>query len=84
MPHTSSKTAPVREKMLGYGRQWIEQEDIDAVAEVLRSDWLTCGPMVERFERTVAEFVGASHGVAVSSGTAAAKSATYTAPATVC
>lgn len=79
MPHTSSKTAPVREKMLGYGRQWIEQEDIDAVAEVLRSDWLTCGPMVERFERTVAEFVGASHGVAVSSGTAALHAAVHAA-----
>ncbi|MBZ5647602.1 MAG: UDP-4-amino-4,6-dideoxy-N-acetyl-beta-L-altrosamine transaminase [Acidobacteriia bacterium] len=65
--------------MLGYGRQWIEQEDIDAVAEVLRSDWLTCGPMVERFERTVAEFVGASHGVAVSSGTAALHAAVHAA-----
>ena len=79
MPHASAKSGPVREKMLGYGRQWIEQEDVDAVAEVLRSDWLTCGPMVERFERTVAEFVGARHAVAVSSGTAALHAAVHAA-----
>jgi perosamine synthetase len=79
VPQSSSKTAPVREKMLGYGRQWIEQEDVDAVAEVLRSDWLTCGPMVERFERTVADYVGAAQGVAVSSGTAALHAAVHAA-----
>jgi perosamine synthetase len=56
---------------LPYGRQSISEEDIEAVAEVLRSDWLTTGPAVDRFERTVAEYVGASHAVAVSSGTAA-------------
>ncbi len=63
--------------MLGYGRQWIEQQDIDAVVEVLRSEWLTCGPMVERFERSVAEFVGARQAVAVSSGTAALHAAVH-------
>ena len=71
MPQSSAKASPVRRTMLGYGRQWIEQEDVDAVAEVLRSEWLTCGPMVERFEQAVSQFVGAREAVAVSSGTAA-------------
>ena len=79
MPQSSAKSAPVRQSMLNYGRQWIEPEDIEAVAEVLRSDWLTCGPTVERFERAVAEFVGAKHAVAVSSGTAALHAAVHAA-----
>ncbi len=65
-PKLSGKARP-----LPYGRQSISEEDIQAVAEVLRSDWLTTGPTVDRFERTVAEYVGAPHAVAVSSGTAA-------------
>lgn len=59
-------TSPV----LGYGRQSIDQSDIDAVVSVLRSDFLTQGPAVERFEAALAERVGARHAVAVSSGTA--------------
>ncbi len=54
-----------------YGRQWIDEEDIEAVIEVLRSDRLTQGPKIEEFERTVAEYCGAEYAVAVSSGTAA-------------
>jgi perosamine synthetase len=54
-----------------YGRQQVDEDDIQAVAEVLRSDWLTTGPQVGRFEEAVAAFAGARHGVAVSSGTAA-------------
>jgi perosamine synthetase len=57
--------------MIPYGRQSIDDEDVKAVAEVLRSDWLTTGPAVERFERAIADFTGARHAVAVSSGTAA-------------
>jgi UDP-4-amino-4,6-dideoxy-N-acetyl-beta-L-altrosamine transaminase len=57
--------------MLPYGRHSISDEDIRAVSEVLRGDWLTTGPVVERFERAVCELTGAKHGVAVSSGTAA-------------
>jgi UDP-4-amino-4,6-dideoxy-N-acetyl-beta-L-altrosamine transaminase len=53
-----------------YGRQDISQADIDAVIEVLRSDWLTQGPMIERFEQTVADYCGAKYAVAVSSATA--------------
>ena len=57
--------------MIPYGRQSVDEGDIQAVAEVLHSDWLTTGPLVERFEKAVAEFAGARHAVAVSSGTAA-------------
>src|SRR5664279_2580879 len=57
-------------KFLGYGRQSIDQSDVDSVVEVLRSDFLTQGPAVERFEAVLAERVGARHAVAVSSGTA--------------
>lgn len=57
--------------MIPYGRQDISQADIDAVVEVLRSDWLTQGPMVPRFEEAVAKTVGASFGVAVNSATSA-------------
>lgn len=56
---------------LPYGRQTIEDEDVRAVQEVLRSDWLTQGPTVERFEHALAERCGARHAVAVCNGTAA-------------
>jgi len=56
---------------LPYGRQWISEADIQAVTDVLRSDWLTQGPAIERFERKVAEYCGAKHALAVSSATAA-------------
>ena len=56
---------------LPYGRQAIDDDDIAAVVDVLRSDWLTTGPKVEEFERNLAECCGARHAVAVSSGTAA-------------
>ncbi|GAB1543061.1 UDP-4-amino-4,6-dideoxy-N-acetyl-beta-L-altrosami ne transaminase [Scytonema sp. NUACC21] len=54
-----------------YGRQSISQEDIDAVVKVLRSDWITQGPTIERFEQAVADYCGAKYAVAVSSATAA-------------
>jgi len=54
-----------------YGRQWIQEDDIEAVVKVLRSDWLTTGPVVEQFEAALAEKLGASYAVVVSSGTAA-------------
>ncbi|PQO38797.1 UDP-4-amino-4,6-dideoxy-N-acetyl-beta-L-altrosamine transaminase [Blastopirellula marina] len=65
--------------MIPYGRQQIEQSDIDAVVATLKSDWLTSGPRVEEFEKQFAEFVGASHAVAVNSGTAALHLATMVA-----
>jgi len=57
--------------MIPYGRQDIRQEDIDAVVEVLKSDLITQGPVVPRFEEAVAAKVGARYGVAVNSGTSA-------------
>lgn len=54
-----------------YGRQSIDEDDIQAVVDVLRSDYLTTGPKVAEFERTVADYVGAEYAVAVSNGTAA-------------
>lgn len=57
--------------MIPYGRQDITQADIDAVVAVLKSDFLTQGPVVPRFERAIAEHVGARHALAVNSATSA-------------
>jgi UDP-4-amino-4,6-dideoxy-N-acetyl-beta-L-altrosamine transaminase len=57
--------------MIPYGRQSISEEDVAAVSAVLRSDFLTQGPAVERFERKVAQQCGARHAIAVSNATAA-------------
>jgi UDP-4-amino-4,6-dideoxy-N-acetyl-beta-L-altrosamine transaminase len=57
--------------MIPYGRQDISQDDIDAVVAVLKSDFLTQGPAVPRFEQTVATHVGAKHALAVNSATSA-------------
>ena len=57
--------------MIPYGRQLVSDEDIAAVDEVLRSDWLTQGPCVPRFEQALADRCGARHGVAVNSATSA-------------
>jgi len=62
---------PVRDKLLPYGRQLVDEDDVWAVAEVLRGDWLTTGPKVSEFEVAFAAQVGARHAVAVSNGTAA-------------
>ena len=56
---------------LPYGRQSINQDDIDAVVAVLQSDWLTQGPMVEQFEQAIANYCGVKYAVAVSNATAA-------------
>lgn len=57
--------------MIPYGRQWLDDEDIQAVAEVMRSDFITTGPKADKFEQEVAEYTGANYAVAVSNGTAA-------------
>lgn len=54
-----------------YGRQYISEEDIQSVIDVLHSDYLTQGPKIGEFENAFAEYVGATHAVAVSNGTAA-------------
>jgi UDP-4-amino-4,6-dideoxy-N-acetyl-beta-L-altrosamine transaminase len=61
----------VSEGFLPYGRQTIEDDDIEAVAAALRADLLTTGPLVEQFEHAFAEAVGAPHAVVCNSGTAA-------------
>jgi UDP-4-amino-4,6-dideoxy-N-acetyl-beta-L-altrosamine transaminase len=69
----------MRESILPYGRQWLDEEDIEAVVEVLRSDYLTTGPKVAEFERSFAKYVGARYAVAVSNGTAALHAACFAA-----
>lgn len=70
---------PVRDKLLPYGHQWIDEEDIKAVIEVLRSDWITQGLKVAEFEKEFASYVGARYAIAVSSGTAALHAACFAA-----
>ena len=70
---------PVRETLLPYARQSMDEDDIRAVVEVLHSDWLTTGPKVEEFEEKFAARVGAKHAVSFSSGTAALHGATFAA-----
>jgi perosamine synthetase len=69
--------SPVRSTFLPYGRQAIDDADIEAVVEVLRSDWLTTGPKVSEFEEAFAARVGAAHAVSFSSGTAALHAAAF-------
>lgn len=57
--------------MIPYGRQSVGEDDVAAVAETLRSDWLTTGPKVREFEEAVCRYTGAAEAVAVNSGTAA-------------
>jgi UDP-4-amino-4,6-dideoxy-N-acetyl-beta-L-altrosamine transaminase len=56
--------------VIPYGRQDISEEDIAAVAAVLRSDWITQGPMIDTFEKSIAGYVGSTHAIAVSNATA--------------
>lgn len=69
--------SPVRASLLPYGHQWLDEEDISTVVEVLRSDWLTTGPKVTEFEQAFAGRVRAREAVAVSNGTAALHAAMY-------
>lgn len=62
---------PVRNSKIFYGKQSVDEEDIKAVEEVLRSDYLTCGPKIGEMEQALADYTGAKYAVAVSNGTAA-------------
>ena len=62
---------PVRSGKIYYGRQWIDDDDVRAVASVLKSDFITCGPRVEEMERSLEAYTGAKYAVAVCNGTAA-------------
>ncbi len=66
-------------QLIPYGRQSIDKDDIDAVVEVLKSDFVTTGPKVAEFEKSVCDFTGAKFAVAVSSGTAALHCAMFAA-----
>lgn len=68
-----------REAYLPYGKQWIDNDDIQAVIDVLKGDFLTTGPSISHFERAVAEYVGAKFAVAFSNGTAALHGACFAA-----
>ena len=70
---------PVRGKLLPYGRQSLDDADIQAVVEVLKSDWLTTGPKIGEFEERFAAWIGARHAVSFSSGTAALHGAAFAA-----
>lgn len=59
------------EPIIPYGKQSIDEEDINEVVKVLKTDWLTTGPKVKEFEQKIADYVGAKYGIAVSNGTAA-------------
>ena len=62
---------PIRADKIYYGHQSIEDDDIQAVVDVLKSDYLTCGPYVLKAEKALTDFTGAKYAVAVSNGTAA-------------
>ena len=64
-------------KTLSYGRQWINDDDISEVVKVLKGDWLTMGPAVDAFEKSLADYAGVKHAVTFSSGTAALHGAMF-------
>lgn len=68
-----------RNKPLYYGHQYIDDADIDAVVQVLKSDYLTCGPKIPEMEKKLCSITGAQYAVAVSSGTAALHAACWAA-----
>jgi UDP-4-amino-4,6-dideoxy-N-acetyl-beta-L-altrosamine transaminase len=70
---------PIRNTYLSYGKQTIDDSDIQAVVDVLKGDYLTTGPFVKEFEDKVANYVGANYAVAVSNGTAALHMACFAA-----
>ena len=70
---------PVFEKRIGYGHQYIDDADIQAVVDVLKSDYLTCGPKIEEAEKKLCEITGAKHAVLIANGTAALHAAAFAA-----
>lgn len=70
---------PIRDTFLPYARQFIDESDLNAVSEVLQSDFLTTGPKAKEFEDAIASYVGAKYAVTFSNGTAALHGACYAA-----
>jgi UDP-4-amino-4,6-dideoxy-N-acetyl-beta-L-altrosamine transaminase len=71
--------SPVRKEFLPYGHQWIDDDDIKAVSDVLKTDWITQGPKIAEFEKLIADYCNAKYAVAFSSGTAALHAAAFAA-----
>jgi UDP-4-amino-4,6-dideoxy-N-acetyl-beta-L-altrosamine transaminase len=69
---------PIRKEFLPYGYHWIDEEDIKAVSDALRSKFITQGPKVAEFEKIVSNYCNSKYAVAFSSGTAALHAASYT------
>jgi UDP-4-amino-4,6-dideoxy-N-acetyl-beta-L-altrosamine transaminase len=67
------------EEFIPYGSQWIDEQDIEAVTETLRSDYLTTGPKIKEFEDKFADYVDAEYAVAIANGTAALHAAIFAA-----
>ncbi|MEH7106773.1 UDP-4-amino-4,6-dideoxy-N-acetyl-beta-L-altrosamine transaminase [Bacillus sp. JJ1764] len=70
---------PIRDTFLPYARQWMNEDDLAAVIEVLTSDYLTTGPAVSTFEQAIADYVGAKFAVSFANGTAALHAACFAA-----
>ncbi|WP_058307194.1 UDP-4-amino-4,6-dideoxy-N-acetyl-beta-L-altrosamine transaminase [Gracilibacillus massiliensis] len=70
---------PIRKSYLPYGKQDLDQSDVAAVVQVLQSDYLTTGPMIDTFEKSIAAYVGSRYAIAFSSGTAALHAACFAA-----
>ncbi|SET07639.1 UDP-4-amino-4,6-dideoxy-N-acetyl-beta-L-altrosamine transaminase [Oceanobacillus limi] len=68
-----------KHRYIPYGRQFIEEDDIQAVVDVLKSDYLTTGPAVRNFEKKIADYLGVKYAVAFSNGTAALHGACFAA-----
>ncbi|WP_100374045.1 UDP-4-amino-4,6-dideoxy-N-acetyl-beta-L-altrosamine transaminase [Bacillus sp. FJAT-45037] len=77
--NNEKETKPVRDSYLPYGKQWIDDTDIQAVVDILKSDYLTTGPVVKKFEELFASYVGAKYAVSFSNGTAALHGACFVA-----
>ena len=71
--------SPVRETPIYYGKQYIDQTDVDAVTASLKSDLITCGPKTAALEKKICEITGAKYAVVVANGTAALHLAALTA-----
>lgn len=69
----------MNKRFIPYGKQWINEDDINAVVEVLKSDYLTTGPKIKEFEQKFADYVGSKYAVAIANGTAALHAACYAA-----
>ena len=70
---------PVLSKKIGYGHQYIDDADIQAVVDVLKSDYLTCGPKIEEAEKKLCKITGAKYAVLIANGTAALHAACFAA-----